>query len=168
MRQILCLAITSALLAACESRQSTPIAPSGTASGTVAVTSKSDELARTAASSDATSAEAPVAVATELDGAALYATSCQMCHQASGAGLPNAFPPLKGSPIVNNADATQLVTIILKGYNARPEYGAMPGYEASLNDEKIAAIATYVRTSWGNAGSVVSPGIVGKLRNNSK
>ncbi len=40
----------------------------------------------------------------ELDGGALYATYCQTCHQANGEGLKGAFPPLKGSSIVNDAN----------------------------------------------------------------
>lgn len=83
-----------------------------------------------------------------LNGSALYTTNCQACHQASGEGLKGAFPPLKGSPVVNNADATLMVNIILQGYDARAEYGVMPPFAAKLTDAEIAAIVTHERSSW--------------------
>src|SRR5690606_10292743 len=62
---------------------------------------------------------------TELDGSVLYANNCQACHQADGEGLPGAFPPLKGSAIVNGDNLELFVTIIMQGYDARPEYASM-------------------------------------------
>lgn len=111
-----------------------------------------------------TPAVTTAATADKVDGSAIYVNNCQMCHQATGTGLPGAFPTLKGSPKVNDANSTQLVTIILQGYNARPEYGVMPGYAAALNDDKVAAVATYVRGAWGNNGGPVTAGFVRKLR----
>ena len=99
-----------------------------------------------------------------LDGAALYATNCQACHQASGEGLKGAFPPLKGSPVVNNADATLMVNIILQGYDARAEYGVMPPFASRLTDAEIAAIVSNERSSWGNTGQPVTADFVKKLR----
>jgi len=87
-----------------------------------------------------------------------------MCHQATGEGLANAFPALKGSAIVNNLSANQLVGIILQGYDARAEYGVMPGYAASLTDAQVAAVATYVRQSWSNTGTAVATDLVQKVR----
>ena len=99
-----------------------------------------------------------------LDGPALYATNCQPCHQANGEGLKGAFPPLKGSPVVNNADATLMVNIVLQGYDPRPEYGVMPPFAAKLTDAEIAAIVTHERNSWGNTGQPVTAEFVKKLR----
>lgn len=95
---------------------------------------------------------------TELDGAALYATHCQACHQENGEGLPGAFPPLKGSTIVTDESQIDLyIDIIMNGYDARPEYGAMTavGQMADLSAEEIAAIINHERTSWGNQGPQV-------------
>ena len=99
-----------------------------------------------------------------LDGPALYTTNCQPCHQANGEGLKGAFPPLKGSPVVNNADATLMVNIVLQGYDPRPEYGVMPPFAAKLTDAEIAAIVTHERNSWGNTGKPVTAEFVKKLR----
>ncbi|MDJ0367714.1 cbb3-type cytochrome c oxidase subunit II [Hymenobacter sp. H14-R3] len=98
------------------------------------------------------------------DGAALYATNCQPCHQANGEGLKGAFPPLKGSPVVNDKDATLMVNIILQGYNPRPEYGVMPPFAAKLSDAEIAAIISHERSSWGNAAAPVTADFVQKIR----
>jgi cytochrome c oxidase cbb3-type subunit II len=100
----------------------------------------------------------------ELDGAKLYANTCQACHQANGEGLKGAFPSLKGSPIVNDKNAEMIVSIILKGYNAREEYAVMPAFENKLSDAEIAAIATHERSSWGNKAEKVSPEFVKEIR----
>jgi len=85
-------------------------------------------------------------------GKALYATNCQSCHQSNGEGLKGAFPPLKGSPIVMNDNPELYITIIMKGYDAREEYGAMPavGNNANLTAEQVTDIIAHERSSWGN------------------
>ncbi|MFD2787436.1 cbb3-type cytochrome c oxidase subunit II [Hymenobacter rubripertinctus] len=98
------------------------------------------------------------------DGAALYTTHCQACHQANGEGLKGAFPPLKGSPVVNDKDATLMVNIILQGYNPRPEYGVMLPFADKLTDAEIAAIVSHERSAWGNTGAPVTADFVKQLR----
>ena len=102
-------------------------------------------------------------------GAALFATNCAACHQATGTGLPGAFPPLKGNPAVLNADpATQITTILHglhgKAINGITYSGAMPPFAAQLNDTEIANIANHERTSWGNHGKLVTADEVKALR----
>ncbi|MBO0929369.1 cbb3-type cytochrome c oxidase subunit II [Fibrella aquatilis] len=99
-----------------------------------------------------------------LDGAALYAQHCQACHQAGGEGLKGAFPPLKGSPIVNDANAEMLVRIVLQGYDARAEYAVMPPFAQKLSDAEIAAIATHERSAWSNRAEKVTPELVRQIR----
>lgn len=100
----------------------------------------------------------------DLIGVQLYAETCAACHQTSGEGIAGAFPPLAGSKIVNDPDANILVQIILSGYDARPEFGAMPGFANLLTDEEIAAIANHERNSWGNKAPAVTPGQVAEIR----
>jgi cytochrome c oxidase cbb3-type subunit 2 len=99
------------------------------------------------------------------DGKLLYATHCQACHQANGEGLKGAFPALKGSPVVLDTDAGLMVSIIMKGYDAREEYGAMPavGTNSNLKPGEVAAIMNHERSSWGNSARKVSAEEVGKL-----
>lgn len=92
------------------------------------------------------------------DGALLYATHCQSCHQANGEGLPGAFPSLKESSVVDGDDLELYVNIIMNGYDARPEFAAMPGIGTmmELTAAEVAAIINHERTSWGNSGSEVT------------
>lgn len=101
---------------------------------------------------------------TGLDGAKLYMTNCAVCHQKNGKGLAGAFPPLAGSPIVNNKDHKLMIQIILQGYDARSEYAVMTPFGNILSNEEIAAIATHERQSWGNNAPAVTPEDVQKVR----
>ena len=116
----------------------------------------------------AANAPGPGAAAALPDGAALYTTHCQACHQANGEGLKGAFPPLKGSAAVNDDNAELLVQIILQGYNAREEYAVMPAFGEKLSDSEIAAIATHERSSWGNKAAPVTADFVKKIRETIK
>lgn len=98
------------------------------------------------------------------DGKALYTSNCAACHQSTGTGLAGAFPSLAGSEIVNDANPELLIRIILQGYDARPEFAVMTGFEEILSDEEIAAIATHERSSWGNNAPPVSAEEVKKIR----
>jgi mono/diheme cytochrome c family protein len=93
-------------------------------------------------------------------GKAVYA-NCQPCHQASGLGVAGQFPSLVGADWVIGSEK-RLVAILLKGlvgplkvgdatYN-----GAMPAWEKALSDKKIAAVASYVRASWGNTAPEIN------------
>jgi cytochrome c oxidase cbb3-type subunit 2 len=99
------------------------------------------------------------------DGALLYTNNCQSCHQANGEGLKGAFPPLKGSPVVNGDDLELFVTIIMKGYDARPEYAVMNavGADNNLTPEEVTAIINHEKTSWGNQAKTVSVEEVKKI-----
>lgn len=92
------------------------------------------------------------------DGNVLYVANCQTCHQPNGEGLKGAFPPLKGSPIVNGDDLELYVNIIMKGYDARAEYAVMNavGLDNNLSAEDITAIINHERSSWGNNAKPVT------------
>ena len=74
------------------------------------------------------------------------------------------FPPLAGSPIVNDKDPTQMITIILGGYDARAEYGVMPAQAENLSDAQITAAVNHVRSSFGNDAPATTEDVVKSLR----
>ena len=100
----------------------------------------------------------------------VYSTICFVCHQPTGLGLPGVFPPLTKSEYVGG-DPERFAAMILKG-NAPPMtvaglvYAAspMPPQEAALTDDKIAAVMTYVRSSFGNNAPPVSADVVAAAR----
>lgn len=88
------------------------------------------------------------------DGKQLFTAQCAACHQASGKGLPGAFPPLDGSEWVTG-DPRILANILLHGVTGEMTVagnvykGAMPSFQ-KLADAELAAIASYVRSGWSN------------------
>ncbi|PZX50679.1 cytochrome c oxidase cbb3-type subunit 2 [Algoriphagus ratkowskyi] len=98
------------------------------------------------------------------DGLKLYDQTCAACHQSNGQGIPGAFPSIAGSQIVNDDNPETLIRIVLQGYDARPEFGAMPSFAAQLSDEEIAAILNHERSSWGNSAKKVTAEQVTKIR----
>lgn len=138
------------------------------APGGVAVTAKPpiEEAAPVAASASAPSATAAPAEAGPYKfdaerGASLYAANCAACHQATGTGLPGAFPPLKDNPAVRDGDPAKQIDVILHGLHGAAIDGvsypsAMPPFGASLGNADIADIANHERTSWGNQANLVT------------
>lgn len=100
-----------------------------------------------------------------FDGNALFTANCQSCHQANGEGLPGAYPPLKGSPVVMSDNLDLYVDIIMNGYDARAEYGIMPPVGTNMNftENEVAAIINYERSSWGNSGKKVTAEEIKKI-----
>jgi len=96
------------------------------------------------------------------DGGQLFATYCAACHGANGEGAMNSqFPPLAGSPwpLGNPDRAIKIVLLGLQGpveVHGRTWNLEMPPQGAALPDDQIAAILTYVRSSWGNKAAAVS------------
>ena len=104
-------------------------------------------------------------------GAALYTQHCATCHGDNGQGLQESdslqsqgkvqIPALAGNRAVSLSSSANLVRIILAGGYApstagNPHPYGMPPFVHVLGDEEIAAVATYIRASWGNAAPAVS------------
>jgi mono/diheme cytochrome c family protein len=102
-------------------------------------------------------------------GQAIYVDECAACHAIDGKAEPRYFPPLPGAVVTQSTDPTTVIRFILAGTktvatDARPTPLSMPSYGWKLNDAQVAAVATYVRNSWGNAAPAVSASDVGRLR----
>lgn len=90
-------------------------------------------------------------------GEKVYQNNCVACHQATGKGVPGAFPALDGSPKVNGPKADQ-IHILLDGVIKDGKPTAMVSFAKQLSDTDIAAAITYTRNSWGNkTGEVIQP-----------
>ena len=91
----------------------------------------------------------------------LYIANCSACHQASGEGLPDVMPPLKGSGVVNKDDARKHIQVVLNGMQGARAGGVvyaavMPPFAGALSDAEISDIINYERRSWGNHGTPVT------------
>jgi cytochrome c oxidase subunit 2 len=86
-------------------------------------------------------------------GAKVYASNCVACHQATGKGVPGAFPALEGSKLVLGKQEDQIAILL----NGKP--GTSMAAFKQLSDVELAAVATYTRNAWGNKAedTVVQP-----------
>jgi mono/diheme cytochrome c family protein len=102
-------------------------------------------------------------------GASVYGGVCASCHQANGEGLGASFPPLAGNGGFYGTPENH-ARIIVHGLSGpinvagKDFNGAMPPQGAALTDYDIAAVATFERTSWGNADGLVTPEQVASQR----
>lgn len=103
-------------------------------------------------------------------GAAVYIDNCAACHRTDGHGYTRVFPALAGNPVLQSADATSLIHIVLKGgtlpaTHSAPSTFSMPPFAWRLSDQEVADVVNFIRSSWGNQASPVTPGDVAALRN---
>jgi len=100
-------------------------------------------------------------------GRRLFTSVCAACHQPTGRGLPNVFPPLAGSDYLN-ANKNRAIQTVIFGrqgevvVNGQKFNNSMPSFP--LNDENIADVLTFVYNSFGNSGLEVTPEEVKALR----
>jgi mono/diheme cytochrome c family protein len=107
--------------------------------------------------------------ATMKTGQAVYAKFCIACHEADGTGSPRIYPPLPANALLQSVNPSSTLRITLDGAHTvttprAPNTGEMPAYARQLSDEEIAAVANYIRNSWGNSGPLVTPAQVAKAR----
>jgi mono/diheme cytochrome c family protein len=102
-------------------------------------------------------------------GDVIFSSICLPCHQANGAGLAGKYPPLAGSEWVAK-DASIAARIVLNGLEGPIRVkgegfsNQMPALRDQLADDEIAAVLTYVRSSFGNKSGPVTAETVAKMR----
>lgn len=100
--------------------------------------------------------------------------SCNTCHRDHGEGIARIYPPLAGSEWVLGEEE-RLIKLTLHGIwgeiRARgkifePSKGVPPMTAVGnmFSDEEVAAVLTYVRTSWGNDAGEISAEEVKRIR----
>ncbi len=102
-------------------------------------------------------------------GKPIYDRECASCHGAAGLGMPPHYPPLAGNQSIQMVSAVNAIRMVLNGGyppgtagNPMP-YG-MPPFAHRLSDDEVAAVVTFIRTSWGNRGEPVSARQANELR----
>jgi mono/diheme cytochrome c family protein len=103
-------------------------------------------------------------------GKAVYDSVCGICHGPDGMGKPGQAPELAGSELVNAKGFNRLAHIPLMGLNGPITVGgkdwnmAMAAMGAALPDDDLAAVLTYIRSSWGNKAPPVTGDDIKKIR----
>jgi mono/diheme cytochrome c family protein len=104
-------------------------------------------------------------------GRTLYNLHCGTCHLPTGLGDEEMAPRLGGgSLVVQASNPASLINVILYG----PELPDPPlptkrrkpmeEFQYQLDDEEVAALASYLRHSWGNTGGAVTAQQVAEQR----
>lgn len=97
-------------------------------------------------------------------GKQVFTSNCVSCHQANGKGIPGTFPALDGDKKFVLAPMKGQILTVLNGHPGT----AMPAWRSQLDDVQVAAVITYTRNAWDNAGKgpdpVVQPSDVKALR----
>jgi mono/diheme cytochrome c family protein len=102
-------------------------------------------------------------------GRVVYENVCGLCHGTDGMGKPNQAPPFAGSDWATGSPA-RMIRIPLSGLsgpitvNGKEWNLAMPAMGAALSDEDLAAALSYIRQSWGNKASAITPEEVKAVR----
>ena len=100
-----------------------------------------------------------------------YNLHCGTCHLPTGLGDPEMAPRLNaGSLVVRASDPASLINVILYGPEP-PSLGSpspwrkpMDEFQYLLNDDEVAALATFVRQSWDNEAGRVTAEQVARQR----
>lgn len=101
-------------------------------------------------------------------GKKVYEKNCLTCHQANGGGVPHMNPPLVKAAFVQG-DKDKLIQWVLKGsvekvpIDGKYYSNNMPP-QATLSNQDIADVLTFIRNSFQNKGSVITAGDVQAAR----
>jgi mono/diheme cytochrome c family protein len=102
-------------------------------------------------------------------GKAGYEKVCGLCHGNDGMGKPGQAPPFAKSEWALGSP-NRMIRIPLAGLAGPIQVAgtqfdlSMPAMGAALPDDDLAAVLTYIRQSWGNKASAVTPEQVKAVR----
>ncbi|HWA28326.1 MAG TPA: cytochrome c [Lacunisphaera sp.] len=102
-------------------------------------------------------------------GKPIYLNTCAVCHTPAGTGVPGQFPPLAGSEWVKGNEE-RIIRIVQHGLTgpitvAGHEFNnTMTPVGATLKDEQVANVLSYIRSAWDNNAPEVQPETVAKVR----
>lgn len=101
-------------------------------------------------------------------GALSFEVNCSACHGVQGEGINGMIPAFAGNRSMLN-DPTNMISAMLNGTRAantsvRPTAAGMPAFDWKMSDQQMADVLNYVRNSWGNKASEVTPEQVAAMR----
>ncbi|CAN5664522.1 hypothetical protein BH11VER1_BH11VER1_16850 [soil metagenome] len=104
-------------------------------------------------------------------GSTVY-NNCAGCHQASGVGQPGQIPPLAGSEWVTGG-TERIARVLFHGLSGSvsvkgASYNNIMPPQGHLSDKELANVLTFIRNSWGNQGTMVTPEMITKTRETVK
>jgi mono/diheme cytochrome c family protein len=100
-------------------------------------------------------------------GQEVYTTYCMSCHLPEGTGIEGVNPPLAKSDYLM-ADKKRSIQQVLYGateemkVNGKTYNTPMAGID--LTDEQASDVLNYIRNSWKNKGSAITPGEIKAAR----
>ncbi len=129
--------------------------------GNKATPVSAQDVAAHVASAQPRIASASTPALTNAQAESVYVANCSGCHGAVGQGAIDIAPPLAANPSVTG-NSSSIIRIVLDG-SAGPIKergttwtGSMPPWRGTLSNAQVAAVITYIRTSWGNKAGPVS------------
>lgn len=107
--------------------------------------------------------------ARQPDGAKLFAANCAVCHQLTGQGVPGVFPPLDGSEYVLSENKYRMASIMIYGLMGPitvkgGQFANVMTPMGHLTNQELAAVATYVRSTWSNKAGPIAPEVFDDVR----
>ncbi len=93
-------------------------------------------------------------------GQEIFKNYCLACHGPNGEGVLHSKSVLNHDSFVTG-EPNELIAVILFG---REGAGTMPSWKASLSDQEVAAVATYIRQAWSNRAGPITPATVKEVR----
>jgi mono/diheme cytochrome c family protein len=117
----------------------------------------------------AKSTTSPADLKSTLDrGKLVYLQQCLACHQVDGGGVPHLNAPLDGASAVIGKDKQKIIAVVLTGMKGGEidgeTYSNPMASHKELTDQQIADVLTYIRNSWSNKASAVTPAEVKAVR----
>ena len=104
-------------------------------------------------------------------GRTIYNLHCGTCHLPTGEGDPEMAPKLnRGSLVVQSDNPASMINAIL--YSPEAPHPPLPfkwrepmdEFQYVLDDDEIAAVASFIRQSWDNSAGAVTAGQVARQR----
>jgi mono/diheme cytochrome c family protein len=126
------------------------------------------------AATDTDPREVPRAAGSVLErGGKVYEQHCAACHGDQGQGVRGAYPALSGNRAVALENTANLVQVVLNGgfppaTRRQPRPFGMPPFATTLSDADVAAVITYIRSSWRNKAAPVTELAVSQQRSSAR